>query len=107
MPPTGQATNNTILVPGKQWEKDENGKILKFGGLDVIDNAKTIMEEWGTVLGLYAAGGKGKTSFACTLADRKLNPDGHDLPMGILDAEAGIKSVAHLIGPDLQEIPCR
>lgn len=106
MPPIGQATNNTILVPGKQWEKDENGKILKFGGLEVIDDAKVIMEEWGVVMGLYAAGGKGKTTFACSLADRKLNPDGNDLPMGILDAEAGIKSVAHLLGPDLQEIPC-
>jgi hypothetical protein len=86
--------------------RDGNGKVIQFGGLEVIDNGQTIMEQWGVVMGLYAGGGKGKTTFACSLADPAINPEGHDLPMAILDAEAGIKSVAHLIGPNLQEIPC-
>lgn len=106
MPPTNttQATR-TILRPGDQLTRNEDGLITGFGSFKVFSDPVTILETGGVTIGLYAAGGTGKTTFFCSIADRKLNPEGNDLPMLIIDAMAGIKSVAHLIGPDLQQLP--
>ncbi len=106
MPPNTQtAAAPTIIRPGDQRVVDANGKITAFGTFLVESDRASIQEDLGAIIGIYGKGGNGKTTLACSIADRKLNPGGHDLPMGVLDSEAGIKSVAHLVGPDLQRIP--
>lgn len=110
MPPNEQlnaAAGQTILKPGDQRVVDAAGKITKFGRFAVISDRAQVLEELGAIIGIYGKGGNGKTTLVCTLADRNLNPEGYDLPMGVIDAEAGIKSVAHLVGPDLQRIPVK
>jgi hypothetical protein len=108
MPPTTNplaAGNRTILTPTDRLTRGPDGTITDFGKFKVFSDAPSILESVGVTIGVYAAGGTGKTTFFCSIADRTLNPEGHDLPMLIIDSMAGIKSVAHLIGPDLQQLP--
>lgn len=105
MPPTNQTTGRAILRPGDQLQRDESGQITGFGKFKVYSDPSTILETSGVTIGIYAAGGTGKTTFFCSICDPRLNPDGHDLPMLLIDAMGGIKSVAHLIGPNLQQLP--
>lgn len=95
----------TILRPGDQLARNEAGEITGFGSFKINSTAASILETTGVTIGVYAAGGTGKTTFFCSICDRNLNPDGFDLPMLLIDAMAGIKSVAHFIGPDLQQLP--
>jgi hypothetical protein len=96
--------NRQILRPGDRVVRDANGTITEFGDFRLDSDPVGIRERLGVVIGVYAAGGTGKTTFFCSICDRSLNPDGHDLPMLVLDAEAGIKSVTHLLGADLQRL---
>jgi hypothetical protein len=108
MPPNSQASiaGRNIIVPGDQLKRDgDTGLITSFGKFNIFSDSRDILENTGVTIGIYAAGGTGKTTFFCGIADRKLNPEGFDLPLLLLDAMAGIKSVAHLIGPDLQQLP--
>ena len=108
MPPTNQPPNfQTIIRPGDQSLRDANGKITQFGTFQITSDRAQLQAETGVIMGVYGDGGNGKTTFACSLADRTLNPEGYDLPVGVLDSMAGIKSVANLVGPDLQRIPIR
>jgi len=108
MPPFGQDNNGassatrSILTPADRVVRADNGAITSFGSFEVQSDPTDILEGLGILFGVYGDGGNGKTTFICSLADRKVNPDGLGLPMVVLDAEAGIKSVAHLVGDDLQ-----
>lgn len=91
-----------ILQPANRVTLNEGGLPSTFGRFVISSSKEQLAASIGVVIGVYASGGTGKTTFFCSIADRKLNPEGHDLPMLLLDAEAGIKSVLHLVGPDLQ-----
>lgn len=93
----------SILSPGDRVVRNAAGEITDFGKFKVSSTPEKIQQ--GVVIGVYASGGTGKTTFFCSIADRKLNPEGHDLPMLMLDAEGGVKSVIHLIGSDLHHLP--
>ena len=107
MPPTGQQARQ-LLAPGDKRVLDANGVLTGFGKFTVHNDAQYAQANTGVIMGIYGKGGNGKTTLICSIADPKLNPDMHDLPMAVLDSEAGIKSVTHLLAPgylDLIPIP--
>jgi hypothetical protein len=107
VPPNSQVSATTagraILTPGDRVKYLDDLPV-SFGDFALDNDPTKTLERLGVVIGIYAAGGTGKTTFFCSICDRKLNPERHDLPMLCLDAEAGIKSVAHYLGKDLQRL---
>jgi len=85
--------------------RDANGKLTSFGGLSVVSTLQEALDRSGICIGIYGRPGVGKTTLAAQLADPKLNPSLDYLPMLLLDAEAGVHSVAHLLGDNFQQIP--
>lgn len=102
--PNSQSRTSAIIMPGDKRILTPGTDVLaKFGTFPVVTSSDNILEDLGVIIGVYAHGGVGKTTFFCSLADPKLNPDGLFLPMCVLDSEAGIKSVAHLVAPSRLE----